>query len=98
MLQVQAIEEAYAENWQLKEHHLKPLSFLGGSIYAQVDNLQNVEFETDERGVLISENAEERERREENEALELDARIKECDEGYEEMELNAPSTNVEKSE
>ena len=55
-----------SENWQLKEHHLKPLSFLGGSIYAQVDNLQNIEFETDERGVLISENAEERERREEN--------------------------------
>ena len=89
VLQVQAIEEAYAENWQLKDHSLKPLSFLGGSIYAQVDNLQNVEFETDEHGVLISENAEERERREENEALEHDARLKEGDEGYEEMELNA---------
>ena len=98
MLQVQAIEEAYAENWQLKEHNLKPLSFLGGSTYAQVDNLQNVEFEIDERGVLIAENAEERERREENEALEHEARLKEGDEGYEEMEVTDDSTNVEKPE
>ena len=98
VLQVQAVEDAYAENWLLKDDNLKPLTFLGGSMYAQIDKLQFVDFETDEHGKLIGETSEEREEREETEAITEEERSREGDIGYTEMEQSRESTSADSSE
>ena len=82
---VQALEEAYAERWLLEERNFSPLTFLGGSWYAQVREAREAEFEVDSQGGLEAESAEQREEREELEAQEAELREQEGDEGYEEM-------------
>ncbi len=85
VVNVQALEEAYAERWLLEERVFSPLTFLGGSWYAQVREAREAVFEVDAQGGLMGENAEAREAREEAEAQEVELRMQEGDEGYEEL-------------
>ena len=82
---VQALEEAYAERWLLEDRTFSPLTFLGGSWYAQVREAREAVFGVDAQGGLMAESAEEREEREELEAHEEELRAQEGDEGYEEL-------------
>ncbi len=82
---VQALEEAYAERWLLEERVFSPLTFLGGSWYGQVQEAREAEFEVDAQGGLLGESAEQREQREEVEAQEIELRVQEGDEGYEDL-------------
>ena len=82
---VQALEEAYAERWLLEERIFSPLTYLGGSWYAQVREARQAEFEVDAQGGLMAESVAQREEREELEAHEAELREQEGDEGYEEL-------------
>lgn len=82
---VQALEEAYAERWLLEQHNFSPLTFLGGSWYAVVGDPREAVYDVDAQGGLGGESAEQREAREEIEAEEEELRLREGDEGYEEL-------------
>ena len=86
VVRVQALEEAYAERWLLADPDLSPLTFLGGSWYATLGDPREAAFEIDEQGALIVETTEERERREEEEALGRELAQEEGEEGVEEMD------------
>lgn len=89
VVSVQALEEAYAERWLLAERALSPLTFLGGSWYAQALGAREAAFEVDAQGGLLGESAAEREEREEAEARAAELREREGDEGYEEISEEA---------
>ncbi len=81
VMKVQADDEAYAQQWLLKDRKHSPLTFIGGTRYAVVGEPIEASFEVDVSGALVIENAEERERREEEEALKAEERKQEGDEG-----------------
>lgn len=81
VMKVQADDEAYAQQWLLKDREHSPLTFIGGTRYAVVGEPIEASFEVDVSGALVIENAEERERREEEEALKAEERKQEGDEG-----------------
>ncbi len=83
---VQALDEAYAQKWLLKERRYSPLTYIGGTSYAVVGEPLEAVVEVDAQGGLVGETAEERERREEEEAHERDQRKAEGDEGFEAMQ------------
>ncbi len=83
---VQALDEAYAQKWLLKERRYSPLTYIGGTSYAVVGDPLEAVVEVDAQGGLVGETAEERERREEEEARERDQRKAEGDEGFEAMQ------------
>lgn len=69
VLRVQALDEAYAQFWLLKERQYSPLVYLGGTKYSVLGETLEAQFEVDEQGGLASESAEEREAREESAAM-----------------------------
>ena len=68
VVKVQADDEAYAQQWLLKDREHSPLTFIGGKRYAVIGEPLDAVVETDVNGSLILETVEERERREEEEA------------------------------
>jgi len=68
VVKVQALDEAYAEHWLLKDPKLSPLIFLGDKQYAVLGKTMEAVVEVDELGRLMLETVEEREEREEEEA------------------------------
>lgn len=85
VVKVQADDEAYAQQWLLKERDFSPLTFIGGTRYAVVGEPLDAVVEVDVSGALILDTAEERERREEEAATLQDKKTSEGDEGYLEM-------------
>lgn len=85
VVKAQALEEAYAQNWKLEERRYSPLTYIGGTKYALVGHPMEAVVEVDLQGGLVGETAEERERREEEDAREVELRKAEGDEGFEEM-------------
>lgn len=83
VIRVQALDEAYAQNWLLEERRFSPLTYIGGTKYAVVGDPMDAAIEVDAQGGLVIETAEEREEREENEARERERRKAEGDEGFE---------------
>jgi hypothetical protein len=81
VVKVQADDEAYAQQWLLKDREHSPLTFIGGTRYAVVGDPMEATFEVDVSGALVAENAEERERREEEEAIRAEEAKLEGDEG-----------------
>lgn len=81
VVKVQADDEAYAQQWLLKDREHSPLTFIGGTRYAVIGEAIDAAFEIDVSGALVAENAEERERREEEEALRAEEAKLEGDEG-----------------
>jgi len=92
VLRVQALEDAYAQHWLLKERQYSPLTYIGGTRYAVVGDPIDAVFESDMQGGLIRENSEERERREEEEAMAAERRKSEGDEGFAEMSRPTSAT------
>lgn len=82
---VQADDDAYAQQWLLREPDYSPLTFIGGRRYAVIGEPLDAEFQVDVNGGLVIETVEERERREEAEALERERRTAEGEEGYTHM-------------
>lgn len=91
VLKVQALDEAYAGHWKLDDPRYSPLTYLGGARYALVGAPMEATFHVDEHGALVQETSEEREAREEREALEHEGRRVEGDEGFEERERRTSS-------
>ena len=85
VIKVQALEEAYAQNWLLQERRYSPLTYIGGTKYAVVGSPLDAVVEVDVQGGLVAETAEEREQREEEAAREVELRHTEGDEGFEQM-------------
>ncbi|MFN8615537.1 MAG: flavin reductase family protein [Dehalococcoidia bacterium] len=81
VVKVQADDEAYAQQWLLKDREHSPLTFIGGTRYAVIGEPIDAAFEVDVSGALVAENAEERERREEEEAIRAEEAKLEGDEG-----------------
>lgn len=85
VVRVQALEEAYAGQWLLKDPAYSPMVYIGGATYAPLGRPRDAVVQTDVQGGLIIETSEEREQREEEEARERELRQTEGDEGFEEM-------------
>lgn len=85
VVKVQADDEAYAQQWLLKDRDHSPLTFIGGTRYALISDPMDAVVEVDVHGALVVETAEERERREELEAIERERRRAEGEEGFEQM-------------
>jgi flavin reductase (DIM6/NTAB) family NADH-FMN oxidoreductase RutF len=81
VVKVQADDEAYAQQWLLKDREHSPLTFIGGKRYAVIGEPLDAEFTVDVNGGLVLEDAEERERREELQALAAEEEKLEGDEG-----------------
>ena len=81
VVKVQADDEAYAQQWLLKDREHSPLTFIGGTRYAVIGDPIETSFEVDVSGALVAENAEERERREEEEAIRAEEAKLEGEEG-----------------
>jgi flavin reductase (DIM6/NTAB) family NADH-FMN oxidoreductase RutF len=86
VVRVQALDEAYAQEWLLKETRYSPMTYIGGTRYAVVGRPREATVEVDVQGRLLGETAAEREQREEEEARELELRAAEGDEGFEELQ------------
>lgn len=89
VVRVQALDEAYAQRWLLKERRYSPLTYIGGTTYAVVGDETEAVVEVDAQGGLVGETAAEREEREEKEAAELEQRRAEGDEGFVEKQRAA---------
>jgi flavin reductase (DIM6/NTAB) family NADH-FMN oxidoreductase RutF len=85
VVRAQALEEAYAGGWLLKEARFSPLTYLGGSDYAVICERRTAVVTTTAQGGLVLETAEEREEREEREAQEAEQVAAEGEEGVVEM-------------
>jgi flavin reductase (DIM6/NTAB) family NADH-FMN oxidoreductase RutF len=72
VVRVQALDEAYAQNWLLESPKYSPLTYIGGSRYAVVGSPLEASFELTMQGGLVVETPEEREEREELEAREAE--------------------------
>lgn len=81
VVKVQADDEAYAQQWLLKDREHSPLTFIGGNRYAVIGDPIETTFEVDVSGALVRENVEERERREEEEAIRAEEAKQEGAEG-----------------
>ena len=81
VVKVQALDEAYAQRWLLDDPKLSPLVFLGGTEYSSLRERMQAVVEVDELGKLIVETPEEREQREEEEAIERERVVTEGEEG-----------------
>ena len=81
VVKVQADDEAYAQQWLLKSRQYSPLTFIGGTRYAVIGDPMDAVVEVDVNGGLIVETVEERERREEEQAIEAEEQKLEGDEG-----------------
>lgn len=81
VVKVQADDEAYAQQWLLKDREHSPLTFIGGTRYAVIGDPIETSFEVDVSGALVAENAEERERREEEAAIRAEEAKLEGEEG-----------------
>ncbi|MGQ9572801.1 MAG: flavin reductase family protein [Dehalococcoidia bacterium] len=69
VIAAQAEREAFAESWLLEDDDYKPLHYLGGDLYAILDERRQARLRTDEEGTVeLEETTEEREQREETEA------------------------------
>lgn len=68
VVKVQADDEAYAQQWLLKDREHSPLTFIGGTRYAVIGDPMDAVVEVDINGALILETPEEREQREEETA------------------------------
>ncbi len=80
VVKVQADDEAYAQQWLLKDREHSPLTYIGGKRYAVIGDPLEAVVEVDINGGLILETPEERERQEE---LDATAREQEKLEGAE---------------
>jgi flavin reductase (DIM6/NTAB) family NADH-FMN oxidoreductase RutF len=69
VVKVQALDEAYSERWLLEDSKFSPLIFLGKTHYTILGQTMDAVVEVDELGRLVVETPEEREQREEEEAL-----------------------------
>lgn len=78
---VQALDEAYAQKWLLKEREFSPLVYIGGASYAVVGDPLEARVEVDAQGGLVLDTAEEREEREEVQARERELEVAEGSEG-----------------
>ncbi len=85
VVRVQALDEAYAGQWLLKDPAFSPLTYIGGTTYSVLGRPREAVVQVDVQGALVVETAEEREQREEEEAQERELRHAEGDEGFEEM-------------
>jgi flavin reductase (DIM6/NTAB) family NADH-FMN oxidoreductase RutF len=85
VVRVQALDEAYAQQWKLEERRYSPLTYIGGNRYAVVGDPLDAVVEVDVHGGLVLETPEEREQREEEEARERELRKAEGEEGVAEM-------------
>ena len=81
VVKVQADDEAYAQQWLLREREFSPLTFIGGTRYAVIGDPVDAVVEVDVNGGLVLETVEERERREEETAQEAEEAKLEGDEG-----------------
>ena len=81
VVRVQALDEAYAQKWLLKERRYSPLTYIGGTTYSVLGEALETTVTTDAQGGLIRETVEERERREEEEARAREEREAEGEEG-----------------
>jgi len=78
VLAAQAEREAFEDAWLLADDDLKPLHYLGSDLYAILGERQQAKLRTTEEGAIdLGETAEERERREEEEALRREQEDKE---------------------
>lgn len=91
VVKVQADDEAYAQQWLLKDREHSPLTFIGGTRYAVIGDPIDTTLEVDVSGALVVENVEERERREEEEAAVRDKQQSEGEEGYVAMKKSEAS-------
>lgn len=89
VVRVQALDEAYAQEWKLEQRRYSPLTYIGGTKYAVVGDKREAQIEVDVHGKLLGETAAEREEREEEEARERELRKAEGDEGFDEMQAQA---------
>jgi flavin reductase (DIM6/NTAB) family NADH-FMN oxidoreductase RutF len=78
---VQALDEAYAQKWLLKEREFSPLVYIGGTSYAVIGDPLEAVVQVDAQGGLVLETAEEREERQEIEGQERDLQVAEGVEG-----------------
>lgn len=85
VVRVQALDEAYAGQWLLKDPAFSPLTYIGGTTYATIGPAREAVVQVDVQGALVAETPEEREQREEQEARERELRQAEGDEGFQEM-------------
>ncbi len=69
VLKVQALDDAYSGRWLLTDPKLSPLMFLGDTEYTTLGQTMDAVVKVDELGRLIVETPEEREQREEEEAI-----------------------------
>ena len=82
VLVVQAEPEAFDETWLIEDRDYRPLHYLGLDRYAVLGDRLQAELRTTEEGAIeLAESVEERERREEEEALEHERRQREGEEG-----------------
>jgi len=84
VVKVQADDEAYAQQWLLKDRAHSPLTFIGGTRYAVIGEPMDAVVEVDEHGALVVETPEEREKREEEAALAAEEAKREGEEGLRE--------------
>lgn len=82
---VQADDEAYAQEWLLRDRRFSPLTFIGGKRYAVIGEPLDAVVEVDVNGALVIETVEERERREEETAIAEEQRKAEGEDGIVEM-------------
>jgi len=81
VVKVQADDQAYAQEWLLQSSDSSPLTFIGGTHYAVIGERLDAAVEVDEHGALVLETVEERERREEEDAVAIEEAKQEGDEG-----------------
>ena len=74
VVKVQALEEAYAQQWLLESPTYSPLTYIGGTRYAVIGSPREAVIEVDTLGALVAETPDEREEREEREAREREFR------------------------
>jgi hypothetical protein len=81
VLVVQAEEESFDETWRLEEPDYRPLHYLGLDRYATLGSRLTAELRTSDEGAIeLGETQEDRELREEAEAMERERRKREGEE------------------
>ena len=86
VMKVQADDDAYAQQWLLKDREHSPLTYIGGTRYAVIGDAMDAVVEVDINGALVLETPEEREQREEETAIAADKQRAEGEEGIEQMQ------------
>jgi flavin reductase (DIM6/NTAB) family NADH-FMN oxidoreductase RutF len=79
-LVVQVEPEAFDETWSIAAHDYRPLHYLGGDRYGVLEERLQATLRTSDEGTIaLGETEEEREQREEAEALDAERRAREGD-------------------